>query len=361
MAKKAAESGKEKWRPDVLEYLAAVNLWKEINERGSTAAEDCCCVTENLHSLLKDIVNTKDAKFFSTFAESYRAAATNSTCAVTTLAPLESSQKKSLSSAQRNLLDRISKEKVLAELNNLYEDYTFATAKDASITDDIRREREPQYSNCMRGDVQLPFRHHSEDSLVYGEIDLQGFCNLLESLSPGVILSSPSSSQLLHGKEILKRGNGIFYDIGSGSGRAVFAARFMGDFDQCTGIELLSNLHQLAISVQSLYKFLYKHKLQWQNVTFHCSDLLDYDWSDGTVVYAPSLLFDDAMMESIARKAILLRPCAYLISLKKFKQGTPASSTSLCFHDAFTMAQQSVVPMSWGDADVYVYRRNEME
>ena len=215
-------------------------------------------------------------------------------------------------------LHDLAQDKVLKELNSLYEEYSFVTAKDASITDDLRRRS---------GNTQ------SEDSLVYGEIDLGGFCDLLQSLS------TPGS-------------NGVFYDLGSGSGRAVFAARFVGDFERCVGIELLSNLHDMASSVKSLYKFQYQSKLRCTTVEFVHSDLLKHDWSDGSVVYAPSLLFDSAMMERIAEKALSLQPDAYLISLKQFVD------TLESFNQQFTLIELRSVLMSWGESNVYVYQRN---
>ena len=215
---------------------------------------------------------------------------------------------------------KLAQDMVLSELSSLYEEYTFATAKDASLTDDIRRDS----NNC----------NHSEDSLVYGEIDLTGFCQLLNDI--------PHTS------------DDIFYDLGSGSGRAVFAARFSGDYKECIGIELLENLHQLASSVQSLYKFQYQHKLIHQHVKFVCSDLLNYDWwTYGTVVYIPNLLFDTLLMDSIAEKAIHAPKGAYWICLKRF------SSTTTSFDTMFELIQQRLVPMSWGESNVYVYQRHK--
>ena len=331
--------------PDVTEYLAAVDLWKDYPTTASTppiASNNLqqrqihWSPTDNLQSLLRDVATEthQDAKFFAAFVERYSTAACR----------LENSEDDikltSLSPCQQEILCEMAKEKLLHELNSLYEDYTFATAKDASLTDDLRREQKKQMSN-----QEQP--KHSDDSLVYGEVDLEGFCNLLQSLQ--------AASQ----QEREKKG-GTFYDLGSGSGRAVFAARFLGDFQQCIGIELLPNLHQLATSLQSLYKFVYKHKLKSQAIDFYCSDLLEYDWSDGTVVYCPSLLFDDLLMERIAVQALKLQPGAFLISLKKFPNNS-ADMDPEGFHQNFEMVQQSVVPMSWGDANVYVYRRQSMK
>jgi hypothetical protein len=284
--------------PAILQYLAAVDQLKEIST-GST-------ITDNVYSLLKDVTLTNDSKFF----DSLVLFDADSGCLM------------------KNVLYEIADEKIALELNTLYEEYTFATAKDASLTDDIRRRDNKQAQN----------EQHSENSLVYGEIEFASFRKLLQSLPP-----PPTGAG----------GKGIFYDLGSGSGRAVFTARFTGDFDRCVGIELLPNLHQLAASVNSLYKILYRHKLVCQSVEFHCADLLEYDWSDGTVVYAPSLLFDDDMMAYIWNRAKDLCSGAYLISLKKFDSGAAVTDPT----PALELIQEAVFPMSWGSANVYVYRR----
>lgn len=283
--------------PAALRYLALVDEWRNFSRNANKNTSNSNYCTDNQCSLLMDIANDSSKKdvFFAS---------------VTAISQLES----------------LAQEKVLVELNTLYQEYTFATAKDASLTDDCRRD---EHAHC-----------ENDDSLVYGEIDLAGFCTLLQDL----FASSTAATK------------GIFYDLGSGSGRAVFCARLLGDYSHCIGIELLSNLHQLAMSVQSLYKFVSRHKLQHTSVTFVCSDLLDYDWSDGTLVYVPNLLFDKAMMKKIAEKATKLQQGAFLVSLKKFGQGGGEEANTE-FHGAFDLKQTSLVPMSWGDSNVYVYQR----
>ena len=252
----------------------------------------------------------------------------------------------------------LAQEKLLQELNSLYEDYSYATAKDASLTDDFRS------ASC----------YYDEDSLVYGEIDLKGFTELLQSLPLPPSPSSPSScptttttttsttSTTSDNNNNIKR-RSVFYDLGSGSGRAVFAARFVQDYDNCIGIELLPNLHEMAKSVHSLYKFgPYQSKLKYTHVEFVLSDLLNVDWwKDGTVVYVPNLLFDPLLMDRIAELAIKLQSGAYLIALKQFgtdaTAATTTTTTTTTFPQAFELIQQRLVPMSWGDSNVYVYQR----
>ena len=50
-------------------------------------------------------------------------------------------------------------------------------------------------------------------SLIYGEVDFHSFARVLRKINP------------IPG--------GVFYDLGSGTAKAVFVARFMHDFDMC--------------------------------------------------------------------------------------------------------------------------------
>ena len=175
--------------------------------------------------------------------------------------------------------------------------------------------------------------------MTYGEIDFESTSRLLRSLPP---------------QDFVSPGKGVFYDIGSGAGRAVITARFFGDYEQCVGIELLKNLHQIAVEVHNRYKDGYQQKLQWQTINFHCADLTEYDWSDGTVVFINNFLFDDALMATIANKALLLQPGAYLISLKIFDVGTAVVPP---FNSMFEIIHEISLPMSWGEETVYIYRR----
>jgi SAM-dependent methyltransferase len=208
--------------------------------------------------------------------------------------------------------------RVSLELESLYEACSPTTAKDASVSDHHRKE------------------NSNDNSLVYGEVEFASFLNLLPFF--------PKSK------------GGVFYDLGSGSGRAVFTVRFTLDFDRCIGIELLPNLHKLAVDVTEVYNQNFRHKLALQSVEFYCEDVLNYDWSDGTVIFACSTCFEDDLINAIGEKAKDLQQGAYLITLKKFT-GIDSENVTGIDPDAFDIIQEAVCPMSWGDADVFVYRR----
>ena len=289
----------------IQEYLRSIDSIKSGYEHE---------ITDNVCSLLKDVIMTKDVRFFSALSK--------------TLSDIDTS--KLLSSTALETFSSIAEKKICYELNALFEEHSAASAREASLADDLRLQDKGKHHRQKK---------HSDDSLAYGEIDFESSCRLLQSLPP---------------QELATAGNGIFYDIGSGAGRAVFAARFTGDYELCVGIELLNNLHQIAIGVHNRYKKSCQQKLKWKTVAFHCADLMEYDWSDGTVVYVNNFLFDDGLMATIANKAQNLRSGAYLISLKIFDVGTAVNPP---FNKTFAMIQEKSLPMSWGEETIYVYRR----
>lgn len=59
-----------------------------------------------------------------------------------------------------------------------------------------------------------------------GEVDFKSFCSVLRKINP-----APGT---------------MFYDLGSGTGKAVFIARLTQDFARCVGIEILHGLHSQA-------------------------------------------------------------------------------------------------------------------
>ena len=68
-----------------------------------------------------------------------------------------------------------------------------------------------------------------EKSLIYGEVEFKSFYRILRKINP--------------------RPDSTFYDLGSGTGKAVYAARFAHDFGKCIGIELLESLHNEAFKI----------------------------------------------------------------------------------------------------------------
>ena len=259
--------------------------------------ETSATISKNVHYLLKDLVKSKEPSFFDAVVVRAR-----------------NDDELSHNSIE-HLHDIIAAtaEQILVE--SLYHNCSYEIAKTASIN-----EREKL--NMTR-----------QNSLVYGEVEFASFIEII--LHTAIIPTS------------LCRG-GKFYDIGSGSGRAVYTARLVQDFDSCVGIELLPNLHDLAESVNSIYmESTIKATLPFSNVTFYCQDMLEYDWSDGDVVFAHSTCFEDNLLQSLFHKAKELKPGSYLITFR----ATGIDTT------AFELMKEIRQEMSWGEADVFIFRR----
>mmetsp|Transcript_36292 Transcript_36292/g.62622 ORF Transcript_36292/g.62622 Transcript_36292/m.62622 type:complete len:701 (-) Transcript_36292:44-2146(-) len=169
----------------------------------------------------------------------------------------------------------------------------------------------------------------NEKSLIYGEVEFNSFYRVLRKINPAP------------GK--------VFYDLGSGTGKAVFAARFAYDFSKCVGIEILHGLHTQAVKVLERYNAEFKGQLamgQSQHAAVYEGSFLDFDWSDGEVVFANSTCFDDALMLSLSQTAERLAPGAIVVT---FTKGLSSP--------AFELLERKRYKMSWGPATVFIQRR----
>ena len=107
--------------------------------------------------------------------------------------------------------------------NDLFSDTSLEVGKTLS-----KKERE---------DLHL----QEEKSLIYGEVEFKSFYSILRKINPKPGL--------------------IFYDLGSGTGKAVYAARLTQDFSKCIGIEILKGLHNQAFHVTERYNRDFRHLL----------------------------------------------------------------------------------------------------
>ena len=71
-------------------------------------------------------------------------------------------------------------------------------------------------------------------TLVYGEIKFEPFAIAIEKI------------KRKYGG-LAEPGKGVYYDIGSGTGKPVFAAVLMHSFERAVGIEILESLHNAAL------------------------------------------------------------------------------------------------------------------
>ena len=285
-------------------------------------------IQQNTHNLLFDLVHYKPSAFFECILSKRSSDGTEDTTCWTI-----------------DHLDDILDAKLETELQNLYrEGLDYESAQLASMTD--------------RSDIG---NFSKDDSLVYGEVDGPTFFRILQT---AIASYAPTMG-------------GIFYDIGSGSGRAVMAARLAFDFDRCIGLEILPSLHKMARKIQERFQERLSQpqpqpqqqpnlpqissetskeeeespplKLTHTQLEFYCEDMLtfDFQWSETSVVFLHSTCFGLDLLFKIFEKAKALRSGALLITFRH------CGIDSTCFE----LLLQDIRQASWGYADVFVYRR----
>jgi SAM-dependent methyltransferase len=84
----------------------------------------------------------------------------------------------------------------------------------------------------------------------------------------------------------------VIADLGSGTGRGVFAALMLHDFKKAVGIEILEGLTDASKEVLTRFNDGHRGKLigdrKDTDVQFHHGSFLEYDWSDADFVFANS-------------------------------------------------------------------------
>ena len=141
---------------------------------------------------------------------------------------------------------------------------------------------------------------------------------------------------------------GIFYDLGSGIGKAVVSAAILHDFSTCIGIEILPELYNLSLCLQQKYL---KHKNKYtylrdstNDVRFINDDMFNYNWTDATCFFANSTCFDEDLIKKISNYPV--------------KSGTVCiSTTKRMLKSSWQLLETCHKDMSWGKATVYIHKK----
>ena len=173
-------------------------------------------------------------------------------------------------------------------------------------------------------------------SLTYGEICFGPFAGLFQVLR----------------NDGLQPG-GKFCDLGSGAGRAVFAAALSWDFEKVLGIEILQGLHELCDQkLLPRFDLHIREKMESEtrrevDVNFIRGDATVIDeWISSRVVFANSTCFDRKLMETLAKMASNMDPGCYFITMT-----APLPS------DDFELRWTGTMREAWGDGTVFIQRR----
>jgi SAM-dependent methyltransferase len=167
----------------------------------------------------------------------------------------------------------------------------------------------------------------NDKSLIYGEIEFEEFAKLF--------------------KFFAKTDDKIFYDLGSGSGKACFAASFLANFKKAIGIEIIPDLYQKSQELKSLA---INSKSQFTEnaigLEFINNDFLKEDLSQTDVIFCNSTCFSVEIFNQLTTKFTKLKTGCFLILITK----------KLAL-DEFKLIAEEKIGYSWGLATTRIYQK----
>lgn len=161
---------------------------------------------------------------------------------------------------------------------------------------------------------------------VYGEIEFEAYIALLS-------LGNPNSST-------------VFYDLGSGTGKAVLACAMVFKVQKSCGIELFSSLHQAAELQKSRLKELPDYFEKAKCIEFKKADILQTHFDDASLIFINATGFFGDSWLGISKCIEQIKPGSLVISTSK------ALSSEL-----FTCLRVTEVAMSWGIVKAFIQQR----
>ncbi|CDZ78336.1 Histone methylation protein DOT1 [Legionella massiliensis] len=177
--------------------------------------------------------------------------------------------------------------------------------------------------------IRYRFLHLIQNKeFIYGEIDFLSFYTILERTSPST--------------------KDVFYDLGSGSGRAVLSAIVFFNVRKAIGIELLPPLYEQSKKTIQRFKQDNAEKEylpQIERTQFINDSFLHYDFSDADIVYVAATCLSDTSWNDLISKMARLKPGSRIIV-----------TTKTIEHEQFESIYQSVELMSWGLCPIRVYK-----
>eukprot|EP00823_Brevimastigomonas_motovehiculus_P008203 TRINITY_DN7486_c0_g1_i1.p1 TRINITY_DN7486_c0_g1~~TRINITY_DN7486_c0_g1_i1.p1 ORF type:complete len:331 (-),score=75.70 TRINITY_DN7486_c0_g1_i1:1034-2026(-) len=216
---------------------------------------------------------------------------------------------------------------------------------DSVVIDELNKEWERIFAECTTSQAkslattEKTNKSLNSVSLVYGEVHFKSLVTVLL-------------------KTIKFKPGGAFYDMGSGSGRGVFLAAVLHNFDKYHGIEYLAQLTEASQTVLSRYNTTFRkaiterHQLSSpkkeysQNIILENNDFRGYDLHDATLVFANSTCFDEDLMKSLSSLCEKMDVGSYVVTFTKQLDSS---------HFKIIYSKQH--EMSWGLATVIVHQK----
>lgn len=107
------------------------------------------------------------------------------------------------------------------------------------------------------------------EKLLYGELPFSSWKQIVEKANP--------------------KKDGVFFDLGSGTGRIVFASYLAFNFTKSIGVELLEGLHKKALEVNEEFEKNIRSKiandLQDRKIEFYLKNIFDADLREADFIF----------------------------------------------------------------------------
>lgn len=196
---------------------------------------------------------------------------------------------------------------------------------------DFEKERvseiiEKMYLNTDPFKISTTYRkvHNiSDQSFTYGEILPRKFLDILDLVDFG-----PDS---------------IFYDLGSGSGKAVLVTSLYKNPKKAIGIEYIPDLVELSRKILEKLENYLGYKL---NVEFVNNDIKNCDFSDGNVIFFHATCAKEDLMKDFLEKTLKLKKGSKIIIVTKRLESSHLRLLYTNLHQ-----------FSWGEGTVRIYER----
>lgn len=137
----------------------------------------------------------------------------------------------------------------------------------------------------------------------------------------------------------------VFYDLGCGIGKAVFACAMVFELKKCVGIELLVPLYEGACSQIDVINTM-KPQLNYSPVVFIQGDFFEINFDDATCIFINSTAFFGSTWENICSKIDKLPLCTRVITTSKPLMG-----------HGFHLIHTTKMETSWGVISAYIHER----
>ena len=136
---------------------------------------------------------------------------------------------------------------------------------------------------------------------------------------------------------IKPRKHGLFVDLGSGRGMALFGMTFLYDID-CIGVEILPTHCSRS---RKLKKFLGADRVEILQ-----EDAVDFDFSRHAIYYSATTSFEDHLLQGLEENLKRTPPDSIIVMVHCQLEGLE-----------FELFHHKKYPFTWGPDDVYFYRR----